>query len=456
MGWVLSNTMKDKRVVLFAVVIGVLHSILLSKISFFPYPEFFVYPYLTSKGFVPYKEILDQHFPGFMFFPVNFYSLGIREPADFRLVQYATVFISHLLLFFASLKIFKGGYLVFIPNILYFFYQTFLEGWVLWIDTLVTPLFLLAFLLLKKNNKSLFFAGLVLGIALLFKQTTVPLIFFLIIYFLGTGLPLKSIFYFLLGLLPTIGLLAFYILKLGILDDFWYWTVVFNLEVFAKLGRKAPTLPAVIQLLPLYFFSFVTILKIKRKENRLISLFFTALLAFVLARFDYVHLQPSLPFALLLFGIFLKNTSSKIKWIALLFQFLFILFLFVPKMHTLCCGKTLFFSEKEAIIADKVRNLSSENEKVFAFATLPHIYVLADRLPPGRLFVFQFPWYMSVAEQRVLSSLEKDQPVVVIRDLNAQVQGMKLIDYMGNIAKFINENYKVIDKIEEVEILIKK
>ncbi len=56
-----------------------IHIFITFKLIFFPYPELFIYPYLTNHGLLPYKQILDQHFPGLMFLPINFNNLGKNE-----------------------------------------------------------------------------------------------------------------------------------------------------------------------------------------------------------------------------------------------------------------------------------------------------------------------------------------------------------------------------------------
>ena len=46
-------------------------------------PEFFVYPYLVQNSLKPYTQIIDQHFPGGFFLPINFATLGFTTPDSF-------------------------------------------------------------------------------------------------------------------------------------------------------------------------------------------------------------------------------------------------------------------------------------------------------------------------------------------------------------------------------------
>jgi len=126
----------------FLAIVIVIHIFALSKLIFFPYPEFFIHPYLTANGLIPYKQILDQHFPGLMFLPVNFDNLGVNDEYIARIWLIAVVVITQLLLFLISKEILKSNKKALIVNLLYLIWQPFFEGWVLWLDTFL-PLFLL-------------------------------------------------------------------------------------------------------------------------------------------------------------------------------------------------------------------------------------------------------------------------------------------------------------------------
>ena len=76
-----------------------IHSFILTKLIYFPYPEIFIYPYLTNHGLKPYKEILDQHFPGLLFLPINFNNLGLTNEVIARYWSIGIIVLTHLLIF---------------------------------------------------------------------------------------------------------------------------------------------------------------------------------------------------------------------------------------------------------------------------------------------------------------------------------------------------------------------
>src|SRR3989344_2950268 len=213
------------KLILLAIIFG--HIFILSKLIFFPYPELFIYPYLTNHGLKPYSQILDQHFPGLMFLPVNFDNLGMNDEISARFWLFGIVFLTHVLLFLIS-KTYLGVKRALLVNFLYLIWQPFFEGWVLWIDNFLPLLLLPAFYFSLK--KKFFLAGIFLGLAIVFKQNVIPLAGLIFIYILISKNFRGLLNFSIGGLIPIIFLFIF-ILKQGVLVDFWYWTIIFNLTV---------------------------------------------------------------------------------------------------------------------------------------------------------------------------------------------------------------------------------
>jgi hypothetical protein len=442
-----------------------LHLILLSKLIFFPYPELFIYPYLTKLGFIPYKQIFDQHFPGLMFFPVNLATLGIDTPNEMRLLQLFLVMISQILLFMVSGLLTKNKLFRILPNIMYLIWQPYFEGYVLWIDSLIVPLLLTTFYFsLKyektKNKKDLFLSGLFFGFTLLMKQVIAPLILIYLFYLWFKYKKINLYSYFLTGLGLPVTYLLIFVLQNGILKDFFYWTVTFNLTVFAEMGRKYFSLGELVKTLPVFatailgvVFYFFKYREVKVKSDfSLLAIFYVGSLFFAYARQDYIHLQPALVFALLILSLVLSIVITNYKYliIILLFSLLFTFTVY----KNLIGNKVMFYSDEELKVAQTVSNYVSNGDKMFAFGTLPHIYQMTKTVPSGRTFVFQFPWFILEANTQILSGLIIDPPKVIIRDKSAEVAGINLVSYMGVIGQYVDKYYHTINKIGEVEIML--
>lgn len=437
------------------------HLFLLSKLNFFPYPELFVYSYLTEKGLVPYKQIFDQHFPGVMFFPVNLASLGIDTPEEMRILHLSLIAITHVLLFVTSRKLFKSRMTTLFSNFLYIIWQPFFEGNVLWIETFVTPFLLASFYFLVRSQKNLmrsyFLSGFFLGLALLFKQVIGPLII-LVAFYLFVKKKHQAVLSFCLGVLIPVAVLILWISYYGIWKEFIYWTVTFNLTTFAKMGKKYADLKGILKLIPLFGIaisaSFYTAVKKRTNRPILVAIFLFGSLLFAYARFDYIHFQPALPFAILAFIYGFREIAIDKRFFMAPFYGILALYLILPFWKSNIGRDVLFFGEQEQKLSKQILSYANEGDTVFAMATTPHIYELTKTLPPGKVFVFQFPWFMKIAEQRVLAGIIIDPPKVVIRDLTSQVQEMNLVFYMPEINDHIERYYQTVYQVDGIEVLV--
>lgn len=446
----------DKIVYLLLGLILSVHSLILVKLIFFPYPELFIYPYLTNHGLKPYSQILDQHFPGLMFLPVNFDNLGMNNEISARIWLIAVMILTQLLLFWAASSLLKSNSKALLVNILYLIWQPFFEGWVLWIDNFL-PLFLLpAFIFCYK--KKFFLTGLLIGIGVVFKQTVLPLTLLILCYIVWSEKKLKMGVNFLLGLILPVGLMILYLGYSGILADFWYWTIVFNLTVYAASGTQIPqSFGFFSRVIFVYVASLLGVLHFNRRIKAILLLFLAGSFAGTFDRANFVHLQPSLPFVAL--GTTLGFFSLTKKKIILLLTGGYLIVtiwwqIVFYKGHL--SDKVFFFDDATYALANKIKQYTTPGEKIFVFGAAPHLYQLSDTLPAGDIFVFQFPWFLQVAGDRVLAGIKLDQPKIIVTDRSSKIEGYKITDYASGIDQYIENNYQKIDNIGTAEILQRK
>ena len=441
-------------------VIILAHILLLSRLAFLPYPELFVYPYLTNHGLLPYAQILDQHFPGLMFLPVNLNNLGMTTPDIARLWQYGIVVVTQIILYKVSVKIFKSKLAALSTSLIYLVWQPVFEGWVLWIDSFL-PIFYLSslYFLLKafdrEKAKDYILAGLFLGIATVFKQIVIPLTFLVVLFIFIRKRNIKQVFYFLVGYLPLPALMTLYMAVNGLFADFWYWTVTYNLTVFAKFGRKFSTLNE-LNKFALAFVPSAFLIISRKTKYYLVLLFMVGALIAAYARFDFVHLQPSLVFAVI--GIvYAFIFIAKHKWYVLGFAYVGLMAVVVFKFYrSSISDKVYFFGQEEYSLASKVGSLTSPGDKIFVYGSTPNLYPMTGTLPAGNVFVFQFPWFTMLTEGRLLDGIKRDKPVVVVEDRTVTIEGVSLVDYTSDIDSYISDNYTEVDRVGANVILQRK
>ena len=442
------------KYLLFLLGLIIIHVFILTKLIYFPYPELFIYPYLVSQGLKPYLQILDQHFPGLMFLPINLDNLGMNTPEIARVWSIIIVVLIQLMLFITANKILKSKWKALLVNAFYLIWQPFFEGWVLWIDSFL-PLFLLpAFYFLNKKNY--FWTGLFLGMAIIFKQVIIPLSGLVLVYIFWEQRNIKKLTAYLLGLLSPIVLMLIYLFSLGVIKDFWYWTVVFNLTTFAQSGKQAaPTFAHLLRVGVVFGGGLILVKFLNQRSAWILLMFMFGALLAAFARFDFVHFQPALPFAILatVYGLDKLGKLGRLMGIGYLFILIWWLVIFY-KGHL--GDKILFFDKNTYELAAKVKQYTKPGERIFVFGPVPHLYQMTKTKPAGDIFVFQFPWFLTVAEDRILEGIKKDNPEIVVSDRTVEIEGQKITDFAKEIDKYINKNYQIIDQVGKVAILRRK
>lgn len=430
------------------ILILLLQIILLARMEFVSYPEFYVFPYLTAHHFIPYSQIIDQHFPGALFFAVNLFTLGFRHPSQLKallalVVIFQSVYIYRLVRKFGSIKNPNWGVLA------YAVYQPILAGNELWYDTLL-PLFTLPALDLWLSG-NLFACGLLIGTAIIFKQTILLLAIgvFLFTLFKKGKYPALN---FLLGLVPPLLGCFYYFYRLYAFSDFWYWTVKFNFFVYPAVSALAPSFSNLVKIsLPFV----VTVLAIFQLRKVLFAqaAFLWAVLSSLggLSRFDLTHVHASVAFMGILFGLWTGRTHRSISffvWTTV------ILFFGLSLRHYRNWGQYRFFDTSTLSLASQISRITRPEEPIFLLGVQPHIYVLSNTLPAGNQFTYQLPWYLSQTAANPLSLLQNNPPRVVVMDLTASVDGHPLSSYASGLINFVAQNYHPVSSRGSAQIMV--
>lgn len=444
---------------IFLAFIFLLHAITLSNLVFFPFPEFFVLPYFTNQGLIPYKEVVDQHAPGLFFLPINAGTLGLYNAEVARVWLIVITCVVSFLIFITTRLILKNSLIGLLASLIFYFWHAFWGGWTLWIDSLIplilVPAFYVSFKIAEKaDNRLSILLGVIFGFGIALKQTTLPLAIFIPIFLAFSLKDYKIIFYFLIGFLPIPVLVVLYFLKLGVFWDVYYWAGIFNATVYPQLSRKGPEYPTAIQMIvaysPILFFPFIK----NRKTAVLLCLFTFWSLVPIVDRFDSNHFQPSLPFLSIGLALIIYQFYKVKRLIAYFLLYFAISSLYIYKdikMHLR--DEVIIYDDKMISLSQTVKEYATPGEEIFAFGVNPLLYYLSDTLPPGRYFVFQMPWYLSLLEDKSLESLAFNKPKLVVRDRSYNIDGESLAELAPKIDAYIDNNYVVIEKSGNFEIL---
>jgi hypothetical protein len=444
------------------VIICAIHVYILSQLMFFPYPELFVYPYLTNQGLLPYQQIFDQHFPGLFFLPLNFEVLGLTNEYIARYWQYGLVLFTQLLIYIAARKIFKNDLKALLVNILYLAWQPFFQGWVLWINNILTILYLIAFILIidipsKTAARRLFVIGFVLGLATLFKQVALLLAGLVGLYLLYKYRVHRLIAFYIGGLiLPILGIFG-YFYSLGILRDFWFWTIQFNLTTYVRLGGSTPDLFSVKRILFALSPTWLAIFSDSKKTAVIVLLFLTGSFLAGGNNFDFTYFQPALPFVCLATVMALYVLlKKKYGWFVIFLYCLITIKWMLPFYQSHSNDYVFYFDNDTKKTAQVVKALTTPGEEIFVFGVTPLIYQMSETMPAGKVFVYQFPWFLNDAGDRVLRGLQESQPQIIVSDPTVQTKGQVISQFAQPLYTYIYSHYQLKVKIGSIEILEKK
>jgi hypothetical protein len=118
--------------------------------------------------------------------------------------------------------------------------------------------------------------------------------------------------------------------------------------------------------------------------------------------------------------------------------------------------QVLFFDENTKMVARLVTEMTEPNEEIFLWGVSPHIYSMSETIPAGRIFVFQFPWFLEISGQRILNGLTNSSARLILRDRSVTMEGMKMSEFSPEIDGYINSNYDLVKTVGEIEFLRRK
>jgi len=398
------------------------HIVFLVNFRYLAWPENFVWPYLNSQGFSLYNSIF------FIYPPLYFWLLAIWGKF-FSISLISLISLNYLVIALTDLLLFFAAKRKILPVLLFIPLQIFFEGNGFWPDQLLAPLFLAAYLSLQ--NKKYFLVGIFLGVSLITKQTAA---YFILVVFLVTNFRFwpKIIF----GLLIPVVITLISLISLNSLIPFFQQTIIYIFSFHAKnqLQQLWPNLTQTLVMTAI--FGPPLLLGLVKKKYLLVFLTIAASLG-MFTRFSYFHLQPALPFLVLLIP-----PISPIPLIILIMfsRFLIINFHLSPK----------FLEPQVITTAQIINHYLPPGSKTLILTSNDHYYWLTKTIPVGNFFTTSTPWNLAYPniEDRIIRSLEIEQPkFVVISDKDNKIAAyirkkfvkiLKLPDGSG-----IFENYPV-------------
>lgn len=401
--------------------------------------EFTLYPYLVNHGFVPYINIIDQHFPSLFFGAFSLPLLSATNPMPLLILFLSLIFLTNLLLYryFVKSKVtFPVLWLV-----LYVCLMTYFSVNILWVETFINLLFVLLLnFSLKKSKFSLILCGLIVSQVFLLRPTLVPSVLLFLIYL--QVFSFESLIGFILGLIISF----IYLILNHNLFYFYQLAIVFNYSKYARSSTYIPNLRQILIVSLLTIYSFVTT---KISKNRLLLLVFFFSLFAVIPRFGLEHLQP-----FILFFVLLASKNSHLSRLLPISVIVCSLLLILASLRSGVYGN-YFFQPHLYKLASSISQLPTQ--EVYLFGASDLLYPLSGKLPIANTYIPSLPWYLNypVFQSMLFTNLSHSSSPVIV-DTSFEVDGQKLINSVPKVYEYIKMKYLLTSKQGNIEIYQKK
>lgn len=408
-----------KKVYLLLLVLLGIHLFLLVNLKFTAWPEMLSYPYLRNNGYLLYKDMIHPYPPVLTMALSIVYKLFGYKLIVLKIFTWLIILVNDVLIFLIVKKMVNSERWAVISVIFYVLIQPFLEGNQLWFDLAIVPAILLStYYILQKKY---FWSGLFLGVAILTKQTAGLYLVFGILYIAFKEKNFKKLLDFVIGPIILFLVLVLRLTTEGALSGFFNWTLIYPFTWWSKFpGYVQMTLSRreIVILVLLVTPAILLVFKSGKslfKEKSILLTTFYLLLSFVLVypRFSFFHLQLSIAFCAILYGVFL----SKLKFSYILhtaYCILLFVLICLPVLKTDWGEETRFWGSEDVKAAELIKNSTKPDDLIYLLGPHSGLYVLSGRLPP-KPWVDNYGWYLEIpgVQEEIINRWETNKPEIV-------------------------------------------
>lgn len=431
--------------------------------------EVLVYPYFANNGYVFYKDLIDVHWPTFIWFMQIVTSLfGYSPKISFFLTLLLGV-INLILVWVISEKLWKHKYISLLASLFYAMWFTYFEGNGLWYDLFQSPFILAGFyftykyMFKKGKNVDLLVSGILFALAFFIKQSAVWIILMILLWILLMNTrhlktALQKIFIFLSPFLVFLLIILPVAYLQGYLSDIYFWQFKFTYLIFpfSNGHKEYPTLAQLMKLLiPLAVAIPLLISAIKKDKKAIFGLLILgSSFMVVFPRWSLFHLQAFLPLlAILSFPHLVKLINNKsIFWYKYAFAIVVIIWLVViSRQAGRFYNKPIRFFEPSMYKAAEVLKGQGYTD-FYAFNAPEQLYLLTDINPTVKPYVQNFAWQMEVpgVQERVVQGLEQTKIKYILFSPFSGKGGYNIGDYRPKVlGGYIDQNYHLKEKITD-------
>lgn len=445
-----------KKTYLFLIILLGIQLFFLINLQFTAWPEMFSYPYLRNNGFLLYRDMIHPYPPLLTMGLSTIYKVFGYRLEVLQVVAWSLALLNSTLVFLIAHSLTKSVKTSLVTLAFYVLFQPFLEGNMLWFDTAIVPLILLALFFASRWSQkigdgrwNLISAGLFFAVAALIKQTAaIFLIFFLIFVFFRSKRKREALYLF-LGSVLLLTPLFVRLAQEGALLDFWRWTVWYPLTEWGNFpGYVQMTIGKHDAIILVLLLAPLTLLLVRAKllkdaNLRLLLLMLAGGLIAVYPRFSFFHFQPALTFLAIVYAFLFNRLKKAHMFLVSCYLLLVTVFIARPVLTQDWQKEARFFGQEDKMLAQKIKDATLQGERVFLLGLHSNVYSIAGVLPPKR-WTDNFGWYLESAgvQEEILLWWENNPPALVFWRTPSQGNWFDLGTYQPRkIAAWVEEHY---------------
>ena len=448
--------MKKKDYILVTGILAV-HLLLLIVLKFTAWPEMSLWPYLIAKGWLPYRDIAIAHTPLMLFDLGLFYKIFGTGILQLKIFTWLLILIFDGLVFFVARKLWNTK-AAFIALGAFAFWNLFYDGNGLWFDLYMGLMAFYSFYFARQ--KKWLWTGVFWALAFVSKQTAV---WFLIPILLeleqSTKYRVQNFKKLITGTLSVFVPFFLIMWAVGVLPDFWNWAVKFGIFILPKAQGQVQ-LPDFknLAVATFPFLIFIPLILKSGRKNLNILVWAVAGSLGAFPRFEFFHFQSAVPFLAIATGLVFERVKKEKK----LFKPLVPVYITVSIilfagffMRNFKEG-TRFYEANVANVVTFVNYNTKPGDRIFVLNWWDNIYALTDTLPATDPWVPQLSWYMEIpgVQEKIVEDLKANPPKMIIYN-SYTMSGLS--SYIPQkVYNFVTENYKITQRVDNLEVLTKK
>lgn len=415
-----------------------LHLILFLSTKVNIFPELFVYPWLITKGLVPYKDFFDHH--GFLPYYLLAY-LTVDKSLVMIVVFYHLLQLGNLVLVLAILRKSTSWLWFTICGILFVLLNFYFSDTNFWFEHFYIFISLLIFYISQFTND--FRGKLLLVSGLIFLTTIIKPTF---------GIMLVPYLLYFKSAKPLLYLILYWVILLiaysfnSTLIQMIEYLFIFNRNAIVYI-KQYYGLGVELSVLKMFLLTSVISLSVYSffvKKPKIFILINLLSYLFFLQGLSRINLLPAIPFFVILIGYSGTSNNKFIKWSYLFIIIILCVFFYIKTKHQYFAVKRnlpLIESTRVQSCMKELINKGITKKKTVYFDT-PEYYYLLDK-KPSTFYLIDLDFitrYRKDFETRTISDIERNQTAaVMLRNFDKRTNKLPLLQ------TYITAKYKRID-----------